>query len=66
MDFLGASNSYSRSDQGSKFKNFLGDNTGKRAVVLLDEFDKTEKKIRDSLLIVMQDGKTHLLSVVME
>jgi MoxR-like ATPase len=66
MDFLGASNSYSRSDQGSKFKSFLGDNTGKRAVVLLDEFDKTEKKIRDSLLIVMQDGKTHLLSVVME
>jgi hypothetical protein len=56
MDFLGASNGYHRSDQGSPLNNFLGDNSGKRAVVFLDEFDKTEKKVRNSLLVVMQDG----------
>jgi hypothetical protein len=58
MDFLGASNGYRRSDQGSQFNNFLGDNNGARAVVFLDEFDKTEKEVRDSLLVVMQDGET--------
>lgn len=56
-DLLGGSNFYHRSDEGSDFYNFVSKNNGKRAVIVLDEFDKTEKAIRDTLLIVLDKGK---------
>jgi ATP-dependent Clp protease ATP-binding subunit ClpA len=42
MDLLGASNGYHRSDEGSELNS--AENSGKIAVVFLDEFDKTTKK----------------------
>jgi ATP-dependent Clp protease ATP-binding subunit ClpA len=57
MDLLGASNGYHRSEEGSEFNNFVGDNHGKRAVVVLDEFDKTKDVVRKALLTVIQDGE---------
>lgn len=57
MNLLGASNGYFRSDQGSQLNNFLGDNSGKRAVIFLDEFDKTEEKVRNSLLSLLEKGE---------
>jgi ATP-dependent Clp protease ATP-binding subunit ClpA len=61
MDLLGASNGYTRSDEGSQLNNFLGDHSGKRAVIFLDEFDKTEREVRNALLVVMEKGKITLI-----
>jgi hypothetical protein len=61
MDLLGASNGYTRSDEGSQLNNFLGDHSGKRAVVFLDEFDKTENEVRNALLVVMEKGEITLI-----
>ncbi|KAF1975133.1 P-loop containing nucleoside triphosphate hydrolase protein [Bimuria novae-zelandiae CBS 107.79] len=56
MDLLGGSNFYHRSDEGSEFNNFVSDNTGKRAVVVLDEFDTTTEEVRLSLLNTLDKG----------
>jgi ATP-dependent Clp protease ATP-binding subunit ClpA len=57
MDLLGASNGYHRSDQGSQLNNFLGDNDGERGVVFLEELDKSEKMVRNALLVVTEKGE---------
>lgn len=56
MDLLGASHGYFRNDEGSELNNFIAENNGKRAVVFLDEFDKTEQVVRDSLLEATDKG----------
>lgn len=53
---LGPSICYKGYELGSPFNNFLTENTGKRCVVFLDEFDKTEKKVREALLKAMDTG----------
>lgn len=57
MDLLGGSNSYSRSTEGSEFNNFIASNDGKRAVVIMDEFDKTTNDVRLSLLNILDKGE---------
>lgn len=45
-------------EKGSQLNNFLAANSGLRSVVFLDEFDKTEKEVRNALLVVIEKG-TH-------
>lgn len=56
IDILGGSNAYRRSEQGSILNNFVSENDGRRAVVVLDEFDKTTDEVRLSLLNVINRG----------
>ncbi|KAF2831746.1 P-loop containing nucleoside triphosphate hydrolase protein, partial [Ophiobolus disseminans] len=53
---FGSTAGHSRSLDGSKLNNFLAANSGKRSVVFLDEFDKTDQSIRNALLLVTQSG----------
>jgi ATP-dependent Clp protease ATP-binding subunit ClpA len=54
---FGSNAGYQRSEDGSKLKNFLAKNSGKRSVVFFDEFDKTNQGIRNALLLLTQSGK---------
>jgi ATP-dependent Clp protease ATP-binding subunit ClpB len=45
-------------ENGSQLNNFLADNDSQRSVVFLDEFDKTEQKIRDALLLMTEKGRS--------
>ena len=56
-DFLGGTPSYRNSEQGSQLTNFLVRHNGKRGVIFLDEFDKTTKEVRDSMLLMLGSGK---------
>ncbi|SMY21909.1 unnamed protein product [Zymoseptoria tritici ST99CH_1A5] len=53
---LGPTGGYQDHQLGSPLNNFLARCGGKRAVVFLDEYDKTEKDVRDALLTVMASG----------
>ena len=53
---FGSTAGWNRNEDGSKLNNFLTDHSGKRSVVFLDEFDKTDQKVRDALLLIMQNG----------
>jgi hypothetical protein len=44
------------SGEGSPLNNFLARTTGKRAIVLLDEFEKTSEEVWYSLLVPFRDG----------
>lgn len=44
------------SQQGSPLNNFLARTTGRRAIVLLDEFEKTSVEVRHSLLVPFREG----------
>lgn len=50
---------YAGNETGSQLNNFLAANDGCRAVVFLDEFDKTEKEVRNSLLLLLDSGDCH-------
>ncbi|KAI4641381.1 uncharacterized protein J4E78_010444 [Alternaria triticimaculans] len=54
---FGSTAGWDRNEDGSKLNNFLTDHSGKRSVVFLDEFDKTNQKVRDALLNIMQSGE---------
>jgi ATP-dependent Clp protease ATP-binding subunit ClpA len=45
-DLLGPSMGYHGSGKGPVLNNFIAENNGKRAIVFLDEFDKTTQEIR--------------------
>ena len=45
--------------QGSQLNNHLADNSGQRSVVFLDEFNKTEREVHNSLLLVLDSGEYH-------
>lgn len=55
-DLFGSRNGYKRSEEGSQLNNFLAKHDGERAVVFLDEFDKTPQEIRNSLLLICDSG----------
>lgn len=55
---FGSTGGWARSKDGSKLNNFLSENSGKRSVVFLDEFDKTDQKFRDALLLITQSGQS--------
>jgi len=59
---FGVTAGYDRSWDGSKLNNFLAANSGKRSVVFLDEFDKTDQDLRNALLLVTQSGTYFALS----
>lgn len=45
------------SQEGSPLNNFLARTTGRRAIVLLDEFEKTSVEVRHSLLVPFREGR---------
>jgi ATP-dependent Clp protease ATP-binding subunit ClpB len=53
---IGAPPPYQGSQDGTPLNNFLVRNAGKRCVVFLDEYDKTEQPVRDALLKTMDAG----------
>ena len=55
---LGASLGYSGSENGSELNNHLAGYSGKVSIVVLDEIDKTNARVRDALLTTLQEGKT--------
>ena len=55
---FGSTAGWDRNEDGSKLNNFLTDHSGKRSVVFLYEFDKTDQKVRNALLNIMQSGKS--------
>lgn len=54
---FGSTAGWDRNQDGSKLNNFLTDNSGKRSIVFLDEFDKMDQHIRNALLLVTESGK---------
>ncbi|EOD49039.1 putative atpase aaa-5 protein [Neofusicoccum parvum UCRNP2] len=60
-DLFGSRNGYKRSEEGSQLNNFLAKHDGGRAVIFLDEFDKTPQEIRHSLLLICDSGKLQSL-----
>lgn len=56
-DLFGCLPPYMRYDKGSTLNNFLGKHSGERTVVFLDEFDKTQQEVRESLLLVLDSGR---------
>lgn len=55
---IGATNPYYGYQEGGPLNNFLARNAGQRCVVFLDEYDKTEKDVRDALLKTMDTGRS--------
>jgi hypothetical protein len=51
-------------EDGTKLNNFLAENSGKRSVVFLDEFDKTEQELRQALLLLTQSGRSSFIVFV--
>ncbi|KAH7060843.1 P-loop containing nucleoside triphosphate hydrolase protein [Macrophomina phaseolina] len=62
-DLFGSLNGYKRSDEGSQLNNFLKKHDGKRAIVFLEEFDKTTRDVHHSLLLIC-DSSAHGLKMV--
>ncbi|KAG9761526.1 P-loop containing nucleoside triphosphate hydrolase protein, partial [Aureobasidium melanogenum] len=56
MSLFGAAAPYYGSDEGSPLNNYLASHTGEKCVVFLDEFDKTTKEVRESLLTILDTG----------
>jgi len=57
QQLFGAPASYQDRAHGSKLNNHLAAYSRQRSVVFLDEFDKSNQDVWDSLLLVMQSGK---------
>ena len=58
-DIFGPKAPYQNYEKGSKLNNFLAKNSGKRAVVFLDEFEKTTTAVHMSLLLPFESGTYH-------
>lgn len=57
MELFGAPAPFSDHEKDSPLNNYLANHRGKRCVVFLDEFDKTNQSVRESLLVVLDSGK---------
>ena len=57
LEMFGASGAYQGSKEGSTLNNFIVAHHGKKAVVVLDEFEKTETSTREGFLSVFDTGK---------
>lgn len=55
-DLFGPKHPYHGSEVGSPLNNHLANEGGKRSVVFLDEFDKSTEEVRQSLLILFDQG----------
>ncbi|KAL8817298.1 MAG: hypothetical protein Q9191_008173 [Dirinaria sp. TL-2023a] len=58
-DIFGPKAPYEDYEIGSKLNNFLAEHSGKRAVVFLDEFEKTTAAVHMSLLLPFESGTYH-------
>lgn len=58
---FGPTSGFVNQQQGSQLNNFLAVNDGLRSVVFLDEFDKTNERVRNALLLVTERGKSTIL-----
>jgi len=56
MSLFGAAAPYLGSYEGSPLNNYLSSHTSERCVVFLDEFDKTNQEVRQSLLTILDSG----------
>ncbi|KAF2649129.1 P-loop containing nucleoside triphosphate hydrolase protein, partial [Lophiostoma macrostomum CBS 122681] len=56
-DLLGPHPPYHGYERGAPLNNFLAENSGKRAIVVLDEIEKAGPKLLDALLIVFDEGR---------
>ena len=56
---FGSRSGYHGNERGSQLNNHLTDYDGERSVVFLDEFDKTDQEVRNSLLLVLDSGEYH-------
>ncbi|KAK3707710.1 hypothetical protein LTR37_011887 [Vermiconidia calcicola] len=50
---------YAGNSHGSQLNNHLAENSSMRSVVFMDEFDKTDKEVHNSLLLVLDSGEYH-------
>ena len=57
INLWGAPPPFHKSEQRPRFAEFLVQRSGERAVVVLDEAEKMEQDVANSLLSVMQDGE---------
>ena len=55
-DLLRPQAPYQGHEEGSTLNNYLAEYTGKKAVVFLDEFEKTTEEVHKSLLLVFDEG----------
>ncbi|KAL8665312.1 MAG: hypothetical protein Q9202_002363 [Teloschistes flavicans] len=55
-DLFGAQARSSAWEAGSQLNNFLAAHSGERAVVLMEEFEKTTADIQQSLLLILDEG----------
>lgn len=55
-DMFGPKAPYAGHEEGSRLNNYLCQQSGQRAVVFLDEFDKTDDEVRQALLMPLEDG----------
>jgi ATP-dependent Clp protease ATP-binding subunit ClpA len=53
---LGSTLGYRRCEGGSPLNNYLASHAAERCVVFLDEFDKTNQAVRQSLLTILDSG----------
>jgi ATP-dependent Clp protease ATP-binding subunit ClpA len=49
---------YVGSEAGTQLSNFMGDNTGKPSVVLLDEFDHCDPETWEAFYHIFDEGPT--------
>ena len=56
IELFGPREPYVGSEKGSPLNNFLARNAGKRCIVFLDEFEKTNSDIHNTLLLPFQNG----------
>ena len=55
-DIFGPKAPYYGSDKGTPLNNYLAEWNGKRAVVFLDEYEKTTDAVRKSMLLLFENG----------
>lgn len=57
FDLWGPVKPYAGYADGSKLNNFLAEHSGRRSIVFMDEFEKMDQEVRNTLLLPFQEGK---------
>ncbi|KAK5123547.1 hypothetical protein LTR85_002585 [Meristemomyces frigidus] len=59
VGLFGARSGYQDNHRGSQLNNFISKWDAESSVVFLDEFDKTDQEVRNSLLLLLDSGEYH-------